>query len=153
MNKVFNTPFENSLRILLMLSIIKKPITADMVSALDFISLYGNSFKITDSNLHGENLSNFSEFTSRREIVASSLKELVIKGLVVISNQLNGFCYAISKTGHDVATQLDTDYATEYLACIRSALSFAKDKTEKQLLSLINEYAVNALKHGGDNDK
>jgi hypothetical protein len=152
MNNVFNTTFENSLRILLLLSIAEKPQTADMLSALDFITMYGQSFGLTEKNLHGENPYNFSEYASRREFVAVALKQLVLKGLVILSNETNGYCYVISESGRSVVVQLDTAYAAEYLACIRVVMSYAKVRTEQQLLSRIYECGAYAVKHGGDNE-
>ena len=51
MNKVFNTPFENSIRALLLLYVYKdKSITVDMITALDFIAINSKSLGLSGSN-------------------------------------------------------------------------------------------------------
>ena len=46
--------------------------------AIDFMSLYGRTFGITDSDLNGDNEYKFSEFASHRELIRAALKELVL---------------------------------------------------------------------------
>ena len=56
MTNVFNTTFELSLRVLLTLdSSNNSPRTVDIITALDFITVYGKDFGISDENLHGDN--------------------------------------------------------------------------------------------------
>lgn len=63
MSKLYNTPFEASLRILLILETSRnQSFSADMLAAIDFISIYGREFGISDENLHGDNNYKFSEF-------------------------------------------------------------------------------------------
>ena len=76
-NKLFNTTFENALRLLILLDVFDYPQTLDMLYAVDFMAAYGATFNITPSNLNGDNQYKFSEFASRREAVKLALKELV----------------------------------------------------------------------------
>ena len=55
MKEVFNTSFEVSLRILIILNIVKIRLSIDRISALDFISIYGKDFGVSKYNLHGNN--------------------------------------------------------------------------------------------------
>lgn len=152
MKSVFNTTFENSLRILLLLSVdAKNSKTADMLSAVDFITVYGACLGISDRNLHGENPFNFSELTSRRGLFSSALKQLVIKGCISVEKTKSGFCYKINASGQSVVSNLDSDYADDYLTAARIALAFANEKTEQQLFAFINTRAALALKKGGSN--
>ena len=67
MTKLFNTPFEVSMRILLALLIApKKQMSLDMITAIDFLTIYSSDFDISDYNLHGENIFSFSEFTKKK---------------------------------------------------------------------------------------
>jgi hypothetical protein len=81
-NKLFNTTFENALRLLILLDVFDYPQTLDMLYAVDFMAAYGATFHITTSNLNGDNQYKFSEFASRREAVKLALKELVLDGMV-----------------------------------------------------------------------
>lgn len=58
----FNSIFENSLRLLILLDIYDMPQTVDMLYAVDFMTVYGRSFGITETNLNGYNEYRFSEF-------------------------------------------------------------------------------------------
>ena len=152
MSNLFNTTFENSLRVLLVLAAdAKKPKTADMIAAVDFLTIYGGTLGLTDTNLHGENPFSFSEFTSRRELVFDAVKELVVKGLVTAEKCQTGFCYKISPIGMNVVSSLDSDFATEYAVAVHQTLEWAGEKDEQEIIAFMDEGATLALKEGGDN--
>ena len=64
-DEIFNTTFENMLRVLLLVNTVGQPINSDRIVALDFISIYGKKCKVLDKNLHGDNEFGFSEFTRK----------------------------------------------------------------------------------------
>lgn len=55
MNELFNSPFELSLRVLIILNTAQLRLTIDKIVAYDFISTYSSDFGISESNLHGNN--------------------------------------------------------------------------------------------------
>ncbi|MDR0696111.1 MAG: hypothetical protein LBF68_01015 [Christensenellaceae bacterium] len=143
MSKLFNTIFENSLRVLLLLSITPKTSkNVDMISALDFIAIYNKTLGIGGQDLHGENPFAFSEYTTRREIISEAIKELVLRSLVSIEHCDSGFCYTITQNGKQAIQSIDNDYADEYLVAVSNAISFAKNKNEQQLIAFINQKAT-----------
>ena len=75
MNKIFNTTFESSLRILLLLSVSEdEQMTLDRIADYDFITIYSKYFGISDMALHGENEFGLSEFAARRGMMQSTLE-------------------------------------------------------------------------------
>ncbi len=53
-DKVFNTEFETSMRLLLLLTLSKKrKLTFDNLVTADFISNYSKEFGLSHNNLHG----------------------------------------------------------------------------------------------------
>jgi len=64
-NKIFNTTFENMLRLLLFIDTLNAPTNADKLAALDFICIYGKKCKVLDRNLHGDNVFGFAGITQR----------------------------------------------------------------------------------------
>lgn len=55
-NRLFNTPFEMGLRVMLLLaSAPKKTFTVDRIVELDFIACYPVDFDLSFANLHGDN--------------------------------------------------------------------------------------------------
>ena len=82
-NNLFNSPFEMSLRILIMLDEFGDKCTEDKILAFDFMACYSTEFEVKDVNLHGNNALKFAELVSRRQLVSEAIKDLVLKGLVL----------------------------------------------------------------------
>ena len=99
MNNIFNTSFEVSLRILIILNTVQTRLSIDRITDLDFIAIYGKDFGVSEYNLHGDNDYRFSEYTSKREIVSQAIKELVLRGYITPHCNKSGFNYSISKEG------------------------------------------------------
>ena len=68
MSEIFNSSLEISLRMLIILNTVQSRLSVDRIAALDFISIYGKDFGVSEYNLHGDNDYRFSEYTSKREI-------------------------------------------------------------------------------------
>ena len=69
MNELFNSSFELSLRVLIILNAAQARLSIDKIVAYDFISTYSFDFGISESNLHGNNSYRFSEYTTKRIII------------------------------------------------------------------------------------
>ena len=54
MNSIFNSPFELSLRILILMKTRNSRVTVDWLSCLDFVTTYGKDFGVSEFNLHGD---------------------------------------------------------------------------------------------------
>ncbi len=68
MNNIFNTSFEVSLRILIILNTVQTRLSIDRITALDFIAIYGKDFGVSEYNLHGDNDYRFSEYRLYAEL-------------------------------------------------------------------------------------
>ena len=73
-SKVFNTTFENMLRVLLLADTLNNSANVDRLAALDFICIYGKKCKVLDKNLHGDNEFGFAEFANKREKITEAVK-------------------------------------------------------------------------------
>lgn len=142
---LFNTTFENALRLLILLDVFDYPQTLDMLYAVDFMATYGKTFNITESNLNGDNQYKFSEFASRREAVKVALKELVLDGLIQALNLNDGIAYTISSEGEDYCNSLESEYATEYRRNAQLVIKSVSGKTERELISSINKMSAKSL--------
>ncbi|WP_425058008.1 hypothetical protein SCACP_26040 [Sporomusa carbonis] len=146
MNHVFNTPFEIALRVLLTLEITGgQGKTTDMIAATDFITIYGKDFGISDENLHGDNNYKFSEFALRRELVKAATKRLVLNNLICVSPTQKGFTYSISQNGLAYSAKLTSDYANAYRDIARLAQLYIVDKSEREVLEIINQRSLSSL--------
>lgn len=147
MSKLYNTPFEASLRILLILETSRNQrFSADMLAAIDFISLYAREFGISDENLHGDNNYKFSEFALRRELLKTAIKQLVLDNLIKVSSTNQGFMYSANQKGLNYSKHLSSDYATTYRRAVKLVREFVFNKTEREVLQHINKRSVYSLR-------
>ena len=145
MTEVFNTPFEVSLRILIVLNVAQARLSVDRISALDFISIYGKDFGVSDYNLHGDNDYRFSEYASKREIISQAIKNLVLIGYISPHCNKSGFNYSISKNGVLFCESLNDEYAENYATIVKKAHTMFIDYSDRKLIYTINHYAISVF--------
>lgn len=101
-SKVFNTTFENMLRLLLLADTLNVPANVDRLAALDFICIYGKKCKVLDKNLHGDNEFGFAEFTNKREKITEAVKLSVRNDFFKVQHTDQGFLYSINDRSRQV---------------------------------------------------
>ena len=146
MLKIFNSEFENELRLILLIDTFPKPQNADMIYAADFMVTYGQVFGIANHNLNGENLYKFSEFISRRSLVQKVLKELTFNGYTKPLSTSAGIVYQLTTEGERLSRSLDSDYAKEYRTTAFSVIKYIGRKSERTLIAEINKMAAVSLR-------
>lgn len=147
MNRLFNTSFENGLRVLLILNTLSPTaVTVDRIAAYDFMSIYGADFGITDTNLHGVNSFNFCELPTKRAIISAGIKEMALNGMILVNNTKNGFTYAINETGKSFIKSIDDEYSEQYAETIQKLNQKYSAKTDLEITTIINKTAVKALR-------
>lgn len=149
MNNIFNTTFETALRILLILE--QSPNTyysADMLAAIDFMTVYAQDFNIDTTNLHGDGLFKFSEFATRRSLTKDAINDVVLKNLVTIDTTENGFEFQINQNGQNYIGSLESNYAVTYRDVVIKTIDYVKNMTESQVLNYINEHSIRSLQKG-----
>jgi hypothetical protein len=148
MNKkaVLGSPFEMSLRILLMLNEIKN-IECDLqiICAIDFIAVYAADFNLLDENLHGYGNYRFSEYPARKNLVTSALKILVLNGTIAFFANKNGFTYKITTTGRKVCYDLTDSYSNEYRIAVRAVCKRYDISNDSAMLNDINKHTICSL--------
>lgn len=144
-NKLFNTPFELSLHVLILLSLMEKSITFDRIVAYDFISVYSNYFGFNNNPLNGENSFSFGELPVKRSKLSISIKNLVRDGLVIAHNSDKGMIYTISTAGSKVAQSLVSEYAIEYRKVASQIMNKYKGYSDLELLCEINNMSTKVL--------
>ena len=137
MDRLFNSTFENSLRLLILLDEYDMPQTLDMLYAVDFMTIYSKPFGISEQNLNGDNDLKFSEFASQRDLVKDALKELVLNGNAEAVSYKDGLSYIITPEGEDYCSALTSEYAREYRKAAKSVISATKGKSERALIAEI----------------
>lgn len=145
MKDIFNTAFEVSLRILITLNVTQDRLSIDRLSALDFISIYGKDFGVSEYNLHGDNNYRFSEYALKREIISESLKNLVLIGYILPHCNKSGFTYSISESGILFCQSLNDGYAENYAATAKKAHNIFASYSDRKLIYTINDYAISGF--------
>ena len=151
MIKIFNSRFENSLRMVLLLSVYSTPEDIDRLYITDFITVYGKEFGISEENLNGDNDFKYSEFQTRKTACRNALRELVLNGLVIPIKDEKCIFYQITQAGRDFAEDLNSNYAVEYRKCALKAITYTNNYTGRQLIVLINKQSSDQLR-GGSNE-
>lgn len=139
---VFNSPFENMLRTLILLDATPEPLNIDRITALDFLGVYGRRWEVLDKNLHGSNSFDFAEFTHKRAVMKQAISAAVKKDFISIVANAKGIQFEVNDRGKAVITTIDSKYATEYRAGIESVYARFGDYTDADILSYINRKAI-----------
>lgn len=142
MTKIFNSKHEISFRILVLLNVINKDCSLDLITSLDLFATYGKAYEMFDYNLHGDNTYTFSEITSRRKLINEALKSLVIAGLIIPNQNAFGFTYSISKEGNEMCSKMDTDYYIQYSECVEKVHKYTANMTEMGIITLATRKGV-----------
>lgn len=145
MTTIFNSTFENVLRLTILIDTFKGAQTEDMLYAIDFIAQYGAVFNISDKNLHGENPFMFSEFASRKKIIRLVLKNMVLEGYVKPRNSSVGITYVLTGDGKAFVSELNSEYANDYRQLVECAIEQYGSKSERSIISEINKRSKDCL--------
>lgn len=147
MTKIFNTPFEVSLRVLLILSAVNPfAMTIDRISAYDLMTVYGKDFGIAEKNLHGDSQFSFSEFSAKREQCSIALKSLLLDNYVSLKQSPQGFLFGLNERSMHFAKSMQSEYATEYIETAKKAHQMFRETSDESLLSEITNQAICTLK-------
>ena len=141
-NELFNSSFELSLRVLIILDAANARLSIDKIVAYDFISTYSFDFGISESNLHGNNNYRFSEYTTKRIIITQSIKNLVLEGFVLPHCNKGGFSYSISPAGKKFCSSLNDDYADDFTQIVQQTVDKFSNHSDRALIQTINSHAL-----------
>ena len=145
MDKLFNSTFEISMRLLILLDEYDMPKTLDMLHVIDFMALYSALFGITEQNLNGDNDYKFSVFASHRESIHEALKALVLNGAIQAVSCCDGLAYIITPEGEDFCQSLESDYAKEYRVNARAVINIAANRSERSLVNAIYKLSASSF--------
>lgn len=147
MGTVFNSTFEVSLRLLLLLSELgDSGLSIDRIATYDFITIYSRYFGLSDRILHGENEFGYSEVASRRNKAQAAIKEMVLDGFVLVVRSEEGYKYRIAENGKKVASNLVSEYAIAYRELAKLTAKKYGEKTETEIMDVISKASVQSLR-------
>ena len=144
-NKLFNTPFELSLHVVLLLDVVDTGFTLDRITAYDFVAVHCEDFGVADRSLNGENGFAFSELSARRNLTKAAMKDLVVDGLVVASDDEMGILYSISESGRKISEGFQSEYAERYKKLMMLVVEKYRNYSDVQLFNEINKQSTKSL--------
>ncbi len=136
-NQVFNTVFETSLRVILLLRE-KSSLTSGQIACADFIATFARYFETTDVNLNGDGRLQLRGFSVRRRLVQSAIRKLVVKGFLAPVFDGKNFLYKLTDQGVKFSEELKVDYAMNYRNAVKYILQRWPDLKESELSDMIN---------------
>ena len=145
-NRLFNTPFELSLHVVLLLDVANAGITLDRIAAYDFMAIYCEDFGVADRSLNGENGFAFSELSARRSLTKTAIKDLVVDGLVIATDDETGILYSISESGRNMSKSFQSEYAKRYKELMRLVVEKCGNYSDVQLLNEISRQSTKSLR-------
>lgn len=145
-NKLFNTPFELSLHVVLLLDVANAGITLDRIAAYDFIAIYCEDFGVADKSLNGKNGFAFSELSARRNLTKTAIKNLVVDGLVIATDDETGILYAVSESGRNMSEGFQSEYAKRYKELMRLVAEKYGNYSDVQLFNEISRQSTKSLR-------
>ena len=145
-NKLFNTPFELSLHVVLLLDVADTGLTFDRIAAYDFIAIYCEDFGVADRSLNGENGFAFSELSARRNVTKTAIKDLVVDGLVIATDDETGILYSASDSGRKMSEGFQSEYAERYKELMRLVVEKYGNYSDVQLFNEINRQSTKSLR-------
>lgn len=145
-NKLFNTPFELSLHVVLLLDVTDTGLTLDRIAAYDFIAIYCEDFGVAERSMNGENGFAFSELSARRNLTKIAIKDLVVDGLVMVSNDETGILYSVSESGRKMSKGFQSEYAERYKKLMILVVEKYGNYSDIQLFNEINKQSTKSLR-------
>lgn len=146
MDKLFNSEFETSLRIMLLLSVCGKEITIDRIAEYDLLTVYSRYFDLSEQVLNGDNDFGFSEYAARRKKIQETLKVMVLDGTVKVIRSTDGFRYAITETGLSASKKMQSEYAAIYKKLVKISVLKFGNKTDSEIMDEINNASIKFLR-------
>lgn len=146
-DSILGKTVEVGYRLLLLLDYLPEgQYSARWLSDMDFMTIYGKTFGITDTNLHGDSWMRFTEYATRFTTIVAALHELVIRNYVMAIPTKTGFVYQIADPGKKVTSEMQTSYSRRYRTYTNLVYSRIKDFTEDELSNQIRIAALSMLK-------
>ena len=127
-NKVFNTTFENMLRILILMGVLVKPVNLDRLTALDFICIYGKKCKVL--------------VTNKREKITEAIKLSVKDDYVIVGKSGEGLVYSLNERGREIVTNIQSPYSKAYVIGARIVCRKFANYTDEAVLKYISKLAT-----------
>ena len=140
-SSVFNSVYETSMRLVLLLYNFEAPLTSEELFVYDFVATYGKEFGLTDVSLNGDSEFTLSKATLRRKRVMESISYLVRNGYITLIAGKNETKYELTERGNEFYKKISqSGYSEKYMLTVelgKKELFTKKNKVLDLLLDRI----------------
>ena len=145
-DRIFNTPCEMSLHVVLLLGVIHERATLDRIAEYVFITVRAGEFGLDDGSLNGDSIFAFGELAAKRELVREALKGLVVDGVVDVTDGNEGITYSLTDSGRGLDEGLVSEYASRYRTVMKKVNRRYRNKSDVELAGIINRQSTKISK-------
>lgn len=140
-SSVFNSVYETSMRLVLLLFAFDAPLSSEELFVFDFVATYGKEFGLTDVSLNGDSEFTLSKATLRRKRVMEAISYLVRNGYITLIAEENETKYELTERGNEFYKKISqTGYSEKYILTVelgKKELFTKKNKVLDLLLDRI----------------
>ena len=139
-SSVFNSVYETSMRLILLLYAFGGPLSSEELFVFDFVATYGKEFGLTDVSLNGDSEFTLSKATLRRKRVMESISYLVRNGYITLIAEENETKYELTERGNEFYKKISqTGYSEKYMLTVELGKKELFTKKNKALDLLLNK--------------
>lgn len=131
--------FDQEMRYILLLSCSEQAHTSTWIECMDYIVTYAGDYDYSENNLHGYGEYRFAEFSSRNSISAVVLRNLAYRGLITVHLKKQDLLFLISEDGLELASNMNSNYASDYKSLADDITYQLKDITDHDLMALVTK--------------
>lgn len=139
-SSVFNSVYETSMRLVLLLNTFDCPLSSEELFVFDFIATYGKEFGLTDVSLNGDSEFTLSKATLRRKRVMEAVSYLVRNGYIMFIAEKNETKYELTKRGNGFNKKISqSGYSEKYILTVELGKKELFTKKNKVLDLLLDK--------------
>lgn len=142
-SSVFNSVYETSMRLVLLLNTFDCPLSSEELFVFDFIATYGKKFGLTDVSLNGDSEFTLSKATLRRKRVMEAISYLVRNGYIIPIIAKSETKYELTDKGNEFYKKISmSGYSEKYVLTVelgKKELFYKGNKALDLILARIKE--------------
>jgi len=152
MLELFGTPFELSLRILILLDVHgETPISLNRLTNLDFCCIHGGSCNVAINNLHGHMFNIYGELAANHAKMKEAISYLTLIGYARLTFSNSGFHYLITDEGHQFIHSLNDRYYYAYheiAGIVKMEYGALSDDKLSEKIYAFSEHSLKGVNNG-----
>lgn len=142
-SSVFNSVYETSMRLVLLLNTFDCPLSSEELFVFDFIATYGKEFNLTDVSLNGDSEFTLCKAALRRKKVMEAISYLVRNGYIMPIIAKSETKYELTDKGNEFYKKISmSGYSEKYILTVelgKKELFYKGNKALDLILARIKE--------------